>query len=222
MVVVAISAQLGLFAIWLLTLNVLLGLLLSSQYNPYKRWPHKRINYFTVHNWSGYVALALSLAHAVILPLSSTAGWRWPDVWWPSAAPQQATLNVLGALSLYLLTVLVVTAYVRRRLGRRTWKAVHYASYACAALFVVHGAWLDPKLLDRPVNFFDPEKTSILLCAVAIVWGTWLRVGVALRRRAAKRTKDLERWEAPSPTEWGDDDGGRPLSGASGHGFRYL
>ncbi len=207
MVVVAISAQLGLFAIWLLTLNVLLGLLLSSQYNPYKRWPHRRINYFTVHNWSGYIALVLSVAHAVILPWSATAGWSWADVAWPSSAPQQATLNVLGALALYLLCVLVGASYLRRRLGRRRWKAVHYASYACAVLFVIHGAFVDPKLLDRPVNFFDPEKTSILLCAVAIVWGTWLRVGVALRRRAEKRAKDLARWEAPRPTEWGSDEG---------------
>jgi sulfoxide reductase heme-binding subunit YedZ len=205
--VVAISAQLGLFAIWLLTVNVLLGLLLSTQYNPYKRWPHRRINYFTVHNWAGYIALALSVAHAVILPLSTTAGWVWRDVWWPSSAPQQATMNVLGAISLYLLFVVVVTSYVRRRMGRRSWKAVHYASYACAVLFVVHGAFLDPKLLDRPVNFFDPEKTSILVCAGAIAWGTWMRVQVALRRRATKRAKDLARWATPSPVEWAGEEG---------------
>ena len=48
--IVAISAQLGLFAVWLLTLNLLLGMLLSAQYNPLKRWPHRRINYFTLHN----------------------------------------------------------------------------------------------------------------------------------------------------------------------------
>jgi predicted ferric reductase len=207
MPVVFASATLGLIAIWLLTLNVLLGLLLSSQYNPYTSWPHRRINYFKVHNWTGYVALVLSIAHAVILPFSATAGWGWADVVWPSAAPQQAGLNVLGALALYLLAVLVATSYVRRRLGRSAWKTVHFTAYACAALFVIHGAFLDPRLLDRPVNFFDPEKTSILLWAIAIVWGTWLRVGVALRRRARKRTKDLARWEAPSPTEWGADEG---------------
>jgi len=203
MLVVITSATLGLFAIWLLTLNVLLGLLLSSQYNPYRRWPHRRINYFKVHNWTGYVALVLSVAHAVVLPLSSSAGWTWADVAWPSAAPQQPGMNVLGALALYLLTVLVATSWARRRLGRRTWKAVHFVAYACAVLSVIHGAFLDPKLLDRPVNFFDPEKASIVVCAVAIVWGTSLRVAAGLRRRAEKRAKDLARWEAPSPTEWG-------------------
>ncbi|MGD8319856.1 MAG: ferric reductase-like transmembrane domain-containing protein [Gemmatimonadota bacterium] len=202
--VVAISAQLGLFAIWLLTLNVALGLLLSSQYNPLKRWPHKRINYFAVHNWAGYIALALTVAHAAILPLSSTAGWVWRDVLWPSGAPQQATANVWGAISMYLLAVVVVTSYVRRKMGRGAWKAVHYASFVCAILFVLHGAVLDPKLENRPINYFDPEKASIVLCAAVMIWGTWLRARWALRRRARRREKDLRHWDAPSPVEWSE------------------
>ena len=205
--VVAISAQLGLFAIWLLTLNILLGLLLGVQYNPFKRWPHKRINYFTVHNWTGYIALVLSIAHAVILPFSPTAGWTWGDVWWPSHAPQQALMNVLGALSLYLLAVVVITSYVRRKMGRKVWKAVHYASYACAVLFMIHGAFLDPKLLDRPINFIDPEKLSIVACAAVTLWATWARTQVALRKRAAHRAKSLEHWDEPSPVEWVAEEG---------------
>lgn len=202
--IVAISAQLGLFAVWLLTLNVLLGLLLSVQYNPLKRWPYKRINYFSIHNWSGYVALGLSVAHAALLPLSATAGWVWGDVFWPAHAPQQVLANELGAVALYLLALVVATSYVRRRMGRKAWKVVHWASYAAAVLFLIHSALLDPKLLDRPVNFFDPEKTSVLACAVAVVWATWLRTGVAVRRRRAHRAKSLEHWDAPVPTEWAE------------------
>lgn len=203
--VVAVSAQLGLFAIWLLTLNVALGLLLSSQYNPLKRWPHKRINYFAVHNWTGYIALALSVAHGAILPLSSTAGWVWRDVLWPSHAPQQPTANVLGAISLYILAVVVVTSYVRRKMGRSAWKVVHYASYVCAILFVLHGAVLDPKLQNDPINYFDPEKASIVICGAVMVWGTWLRIRWAMRRRARRREKDLKNWDAPSPLEWSEE-----------------
>lgn len=204
--IVFTSATLALFAIWLLTLNLLLGLLLGVQYNPFKRWPHKRINYFTVHNWTGYVALALAVAHAVLLPFSPTAGWTWGDVWWPVHAPQQPALNVLGALGLYLLALVVITTLVRRKMGRRAWKLVHFATYPCAVLVVIHGAFLDPRLLDRPVNFFDPEKTSIVFCAGVLIWGTWARVGVALRRRKERKARDLEHWDAPSPTEFAADE----------------
>jgi predicted ferric reductase len=203
MTVVDISAQLGLFALWLLTLNLVLGLLLSVHYNPLKRWPHKRINYFTFHNWTAYVALALVVAHAAILPLSSTAGWVWKDVLWPSAVPLQPTLNVLGAVSLYLVLLVVVTSYVRRRMGRKAWKLVHWASYVSAVLFYIHGLLLNQRLNTDPVNLIDAEKLSIMGCFVLVAWATWMRIRHHLRQRAAGRAEEIEEtWDAPVPAEW--------------------
>ncbi len=203
MTAVSLSALLGLFAVWLLTLNLLMGLLLSVQYNPYKRWPHQRINYFALHNWTGYIALALVVGHIVLLPFSTTAGWSWVDAFWPSRAPQQPVDNLLGAISFYLLAVVVVTSYLRRKMGRKSWKLVHYASYACAALFFWHGAVLDPKLTDQPINYLDPEKLGIVVCGIVAVVATAVRVRAFLRKRShGKASKDLSHWEAPSPTEW--------------------
>ena len=54
-----ISSWFGLGAFTLLTLNILLGLLLSTKYNPVRRWPHRRVDTVTLHNWTGYLALAL-------------------------------------------------------------------------------------------------------------------------------------------------------------------
>lgn len=204
MTVVDISALLGLWAVWLLTLNVLLGLLLSVRYNPYKRWPYRRLNYFTVHNWTGYIALAMVAAHALLLPLSSTAGWVWKDVAWPDAVPLQPGLNVVGAISLYLLAVVVITSYIRRRMGRKAWKAVHWLAYASAALFFVHGALVDQRLTGDPVNLLDAEKLSIIFCFLLVLWASWVRLRFELRKRAAGRAaqEDVNHWEAPVPAEW--------------------
>ena len=208
MTVVSISAQLGLLAAWLLTLNVVLGLLLSVHYNPLKRWPYKRINYFTFHNWTGYVALALSAAHALLLPLSATAGWVWKDVLWPSAVPLQPTLNILGALALYMLLLVVVTSWVRRRIGRKVWKTVHWVAYACAMLFYVHGLFVDQRLTGDPVNLLDTEKLSIVGCFALVAWATWMRLRWELRRRnVGKAAKVEEHWDAPVPTEWAEAEG---------------
>jgi len=205
MTAVSLSALLGLFAAWLLTLNLLMGLLLSVQYNPYRRWPYQRINYFAIHNWTGYIALALVVGHIVLLPFSSTAGWSWADAFWPARAPQQATENVLGAISFYLLVVVVLTSYLRRRMGRRSWKLVHYASYGCAALFFWHGAVLDPKLTNQPINYLDPEKLGIVVLVLVSLAATVMRVRSFLQKRArGKAKKDLSHWESPSPTEWAE------------------
>ncbi len=57
MTAVDLSGTTGLIAMGLLTLNILLGLLLSTNYNPVRRWPHRKIEIFTLHNWTGYIAL---------------------------------------------------------------------------------------------------------------------------------------------------------------------
>ena len=203
MTAIGISAQVGLLAVWLLTANLLMGLLLSMRYNPLKRWPHRRVNYFTIHNWTGYIALALCVLHVIVLPLSNTAGWSWADALWPAGAPQQPIMNVVGAISLYVLAAVVFTSYVRRSLGRRTWKAIHYAGYVSAILFFVHGVALDPKLLDRPINWIDAEKVSIEVCVLLVIAATIIRVRWSLQQAAA--AKLLKNWDAPEPVLFGSD-----------------
>src|SRR5258708_29865437 len=56
-----LSNDLGLVACFLLTFNLLLGLLLAFRYNPWTHWPHHRFNYFRLHNWTAYVALAVAV-----------------------------------------------------------------------------------------------------------------------------------------------------------------
>jgi predicted ferric reductase len=201
---IELSAQAGLFAIWLLTANIVMGLLLSVRYNPLRQWPHRRINYFTLHNWTGYIALAIAIFHAVVLPFSATANWQWTQVLWP-AGTSQATMNIVGAISLYLLIVVVVTSYVRRSIGRKTWKAIHYAGYASAALFYLHGLMLDPKLQNRPVDWIDAEKVSIEACILLVVIGTVLRVRWSLQKRAHGRVRPIANWQEPVPTEWTEE-----------------
>src|SRR5437867_4284138 len=48
---VDVSGTIALGAIGLLTLNLLLGLLLSVGYNPARQWPRQRMKLFTLHNW---------------------------------------------------------------------------------------------------------------------------------------------------------------------------
>jgi len=50
MTAIDLSSTTGLIAMGLLTFNILLGLLLSTNYNTVRRWPHRRINLFQLHN----------------------------------------------------------------------------------------------------------------------------------------------------------------------------
>jgi DMSO/TMAO reductase YedYZ heme-binding membrane subunit len=157
-----------------------------------------------LHNWTGYIALALCVLHVVVLPFSSTARWSWMQTLWP-AGTSQATMNIVGAFALWLLIIVVATSYARRALGRDIWKAVHYAGYASAVLFYIHGLFLDPKLQNRPVDWIDAEKVSIEVCLLLVLVATLMRVRWGMRRAASRKPKKADpHWEEPVPTEWSE------------------
>src|ERR1035438_2016142 len=108
-----LSSFAGLGAMVLLTLNVLLGVLVSRNYNPARRWPHRKIPLFRIHNWTAYVALVLILLHPALLLLNTAPVFRLGDLLYPVHSPGQSLYNTLGTLTWYALMVVVITSYFR-------------------------------------------------------------------------------------------------------------
>jgi len=181
-----ISSYFGLAAMTLLTLNILIGLVMSVKYNPVREWPHKRINTFRIHNWTAYIALTVAVIHPVIILFSPTARFHLIDIIYPVNAPKQPWINMLGALALYSLAFVVVTSYFRHDLGRKTWKSLHFTAYGTALLFYIHGIFTDPNLKDNPIDFFDGEKVYVELCMLLVLVAIALRIRWQLRQPAAR------------------------------------
>jgi predicted ferric reductase len=171
-----ISGDVAIVAITLLTVNILLGLLMSTKYNPVREWPHRHVNTLKLHNWTGYLALAASLIHPLLILASSTAHFHLIDIFYPVNAPKQPWINVLGACALYLLTFTVVTSYFRFEIGRKWWKRMHYVNYALFVVFAFHAVLTDPTLKDAPLDPLDAEKFYVELCVVLVIVATTLRV----------------------------------------------
>jgi predicted ferric reductase len=156
-----LSAYVGLVAVGAVTLNLLLGTLMAFRYSPHRSWPHRRFNYFRLHNWSGYIALSLSFLHPAILVLNKAPRFRLLDLVYPVHSPSQPLENTIGAISLYLLAFVVVTSYLRLRLGRRLWKSFHFSIYFAAAALFVHSLFTDPGLKNYPIDWFDGGKLFV-------------------------------------------------------------
>jgi sulfoxide reductase heme-binding subunit YedZ len=178
-----LSSDIGLAAVGLLTTNILLGLLISSGYNPVRRWPRRRLKLFTFHNWTGYIALATALLHPIAVLFSSTAGFRPLDVALPIWSPTQPVENSIGAVGLYLVAFAALTSYFRRLFGFHRWKQLHYTTYAAAVAFFVHSLLTDPELKNRPVDWVDAEKVFIEVCLLLVAAATIWRVSHGLQRR---------------------------------------
>ena len=181
-----LSAYVGLAAVGAITLNIFLGMLMAFRYSPHRSWPHHRFNYFRIHNWTGYLALAVSALHPAILLFNKDPRFRILDIVYPVHSPQQPLDNTIGAIALYLLAFVVVTSYVRLRLGRHLWKSFHFSIYFAAAALFWHSLFTDPSLKNAPVDWFDGGKLFVESCLLLIAVISLLRLRYA-RKKARRR-----------------------------------
>jgi sulfoxide reductase heme-binding subunit YedZ len=181
--VVDISAVLGLFAMATLTINVLLGMLLSTAYkiNPvWKRLPAalKVINVNRLHNLTAYIALGLVLLHPLLLTFDSRTKFTVADIFYPVHAPHQQLIVSLGTISLFAIITVIITTQkkIKKKIKFRLWKNIHFISYGTAMLFIVHGLKMDPELKDRPTDWLDGEKLLCWACLLILMAATFLRI----------------------------------------------
>lgn len=187
MTAIDLSSFAGLTAMCLLTLNLLLGLLVKTNYNPAVQWPRRKLPWplFKIHNWTAYIAIAVVILHPVILLFSATARFQLGDILWPIHSPHQTFYNMLGAFTFYTFALVVVTSYFRPKLGYRPWKKLHYLAYLAAALMFVHGTLIDPDLKDRPTDFLDGEKLLVEGCFLLVLFASIWRI---------RRGSEKQRW----------------------------
>jgi len=179
-----LSADLGLVAVGVVTVNLLVGCLMAMRYSPWRCWPHRKIDIFRLHRWTGYTSLAVVILHPVPL-LFSTTHFRIIDIVYPVHSPSQPFENSIGAVALYCVVIVVVTSYFRLWLGRRVWKAFHYSIYVAGVALFWHSIFTDPTLKHMPLDPFDGEKVFIEACYVLIVAVGVLRWRYAVRKIVA-------------------------------------
>ncbi len=183
---IELSNYAGLGAIGALTLNILIGLMLSIKYNPVRRWPHKRVNTVKLHNFTGWTALVLVLVHPALLLLPNRVDFALIDLLYPINAPKQPLVNTFGAGAAYLLLIVVITSYFRFELGRKWWKRIHFTTYALFPLYAIHSILTEPALKDQPIDYLDGEKVFVELCVLAIVIAIGARVRWQVKQPPAR------------------------------------
>jgi sulfoxide reductase heme-binding subunit YedZ len=126
----------GLAALVVLTVSMLLGIITSVRWtNP--RWPRFVIE--LVHRNSSLLAFGLIAVHAAAVVVDAFAPIGWKDTVVPFAAGYRTVWLGLGAAALDVLVAVLVTSLLRHRMSHQTWRLVHWFSYLCWPLVVVHG-----------------------------------------------------------------------------------
>ena len=176
-----LCSYLGLGAVGAVTVNLLLGMLLSLRYSPVRLWPHRRIDLFALHRWTAYFAFVLILAHPAVLLFLHTPRFRLIDIFWPVHSYLQPKLNLAGAGALYLLAVVLVSSLLRGRMARPVWRRLHLLVFPAAVLLFLHSVLTDPDLRDGHPDLLDGGK--IFIEAAALITFAALSLRVYYRKR---------------------------------------
>jgi predicted ferric reductase len=123
----------------------------------------------SLHEYTIVLWIPLAALHVISLLLDNTARVGWLDVFIPFRSTYGTLALGLGALSLDVLILVTVTAYLKRRLRKDWWLWIHRLAYAAFALAFLHAVL-------SGTDFSDPIVS-------AITWGT----GAALLTLALAR-----------------------------------
>ena len=126
----------GVVCLVLLTISLVLGIGASIRMSS-ARWP--RFVTQSLHRSVSLFALALLAVHVAAVVLDDFVRITVTDSLIPFVSDYRPIWLGLGAMASDLLLALTVTSLLRQRIGYGTWRAVHWTSYACWPLSIVHG-----------------------------------------------------------------------------------
>ncbi len=127
----------GIVALLLLTGIVVLGVLGPAGIETSPRWP--RFALVSLHRDLSLLAVAVIVIHVVTTVVDGFAPISLLDAVIPFHSAYRSLWLGLGAVAFDLIIALVITSLIRRRLGYRSWRAVHWLAYACWPIAVLHG-----------------------------------------------------------------------------------
>lgn len=173
----------GVVALLLLTASVIFGVLGVTRFAAAPRWPRFAID--ALHRDTSLLVLVVLVIHILTSVLDGYAPITLLDGVIPFASPYRSLWLGLGAVSFDLLIAVALTSAIRRRLGYKAWRAVHWLAYASWPVAVLHGLGTGS----------DVKQWWLLAltgtCVLAVLIAVWVRIGripVAYARLRAPAT----------------------------------
>lgn len=125
----------GLAAYALLAASVLAGLVLKAR--PFRGL--RAADVADAHRFLALLALSATGVHGLALTLDATSPISVEALVVPGVSSYRPLWTALGVLAAELMLVVYVSFALRRRIGARAWRRLHWATYAIFAAATLHG-----------------------------------------------------------------------------------
>jgi DMSO/TMAO reductase YedYZ heme-binding membrane subunit len=126
----------GTIAFCLLSAATIWGLLVSSKLLG-RLVKAKPLTWF--HESLGIGALISTVVHVAVLSVHDFLDFTWAEILVPGESDWRPLPIALGVVAMYGLVVVVSSFYVKKRIGQRAWRVVHFTSFGVFVSSLVHG-----------------------------------------------------------------------------------
>lgn len=170
-----ITRAAGLVAYLLLWLSTAWGLVVASKIlDPIV---HRALT-FDLHEYLSLLAIGFAALHIVVLLWDHYLPFTPGELLIPFIASYRPLWTGIGILGLYLTVLVSVTFYLRRQIGIRAFRVIHWLSFVAYAMVTLHGlqAGTDSALWTVKLIYASTALVIVFLTAY------WLALRVSSRR----------------------------------------
>jgi predicted ferric reductase len=186
-----VARSAGLVAWALLTASVIWGLLFSTRASAAGRRP-KLAWTLDLHRYLGGLATIFTGVHIAAIVADSYLHFGWLSVLVPFASTWRPAAIAWGVVGFYLLLAVELTSLAKTHLPKKTWRAVHFASFP---LFLSATAHALTAGTDTATWLFEGVA---VVAIVAIAGLTGLRIEQATSPPVPRPTRDPARARVPA------------------------
>jgi predicted ferric reductase len=144
-----------------------------------------------LHQYTSILGLAFGIFHGLILLGDHYINFKVFQVLLPFSTTQFKPVAVgVGQLGFYLWAIIIISFYVRKKIGSKTWRKIHFLSFVSFVFALLHG--------------ISSGTDSTTLWAQAIYWITGISLLYMIiyrilytRRQAAEKRAELQKMSPP-------------------------
>lgn len=164
-----LSRSSAMVAFGFLWLAMALGIMITNKMA--RIWPGGPRAY-DMHQYASLLGLTFAIFHALILLGDSYITYTIPDILIPFKNNEYRPVWVgLGQVAIYLLLMVILSFYLRKQIGRRGWRIIHFFSYAVFLMALIHGvmAGTDTQSLGVDVYYWSLLASILFLTTYRVL-----------------------------------------------------
>jgi predicted ferric reductase len=131
-----VSRTSALLAYLLFFINIILGFGLKIRYFDSLAAPWQKLD---LHQFTAFLAVGFVLLHIFSLLGDSYLNFSLTQLFVPMASTFRPFWTALGIVAFYGLIIVMLSSFISKLIGKKTWRILHYLSYAAFFAILFHG-----------------------------------------------------------------------------------